>query len=287
MKYEFIREEQHQIDVKRLCAVLQVSRSAYYSWQRMAISTRETQNQELLKHIEEIHQHSHRTYGSPRIWHALRQQGIRCSRKRIARLMHIHGIRAKMVRRFRVTTRSRSNQVMAPDLVQRQFIVHQPNRVWTSDITYIWTREGWAYLAVVLDLCSRMIVGWEVSSRLTASVVTTAVERALYWRRPDEDLILHSDRGSQYASTELRSLAKEQMIHLSMGKTGSCYDNAVTESFFHTLKTEHIFFNHYETRQDARTSIFDYIETFYNQRRLHSTLNNLSPMQFELQFTMT
>jgi putative transposase len=287
MKYEFIREEQHQIDVKRLCAVLQVSRSAYYSWQRTAISTRETQNQELLKHIEEIHQHSHRTYGSPRIWHALRQQGIRCSRKRIARLMHIHGIRAKMVRRFRVTTRSRSNQVMAPDLVQRQFIVHQPNRVWTSDITYIWTREGWAYLAVVLDLCSRMIVGWEVSSRLTASVVTTAVERALYWRRPDEDLILHSDRGSQYASTELRSLAKEQMIHLSMGKTGSCYDNAVTESFFHTLKTEHIFFNHYETRQDARTSIFDYIETFYNQRRLHSTLNNLSPMQFELQFTMT
>jgi putative transposase len=287
MKYEFIREEQHQIDVKRLCAVLQVSRSAYYSWQRTAISTRETQNQELLKHIEEIHQHSHRTYGSPRIWYALRQQGIRCSRKRIARLMHIHGIRAKMVRRFRVTTRSRSNQVMAPDLVQRQFIVHQPNRVWTSDITYIWTREGWAYLAVVLDLCSRMIVGWEVSSRLTASVVTTAVERALYWRRPDEDLILHSDRGSQYASTELRSLAKEQMIHLSMGKTGSCYDNAVTESFFHTLKTEHIFFNHYETRQDARTSIFDYIETFYNQRRLHSTLNNLSPMQFELQFTMT
>ena len=287
MKYQFIREQQHQIDVKRLCAVLQVSRSAYYSWQRAAISAREIQNQELVKHIAEIHQHSHRTYGSPRIWHALRQQGIRCSRKRIARLMHIHGIRAKMMQRFKLTTHSRSTQVMAPDLVQRQFIVHQPNRVWTSDITYIWTREGWAYLAVVLDLCSRMIVGWEVSSRLTASVVTTAVKRALYWREPSEDLILHSDRGSQYASTELRSLAKEQMLHLSMGKTGSCYDNAVTESFFHTLKTEHIYFHHYDTRQEARLSIFEYIETFYNQRRLHSTLGNLSPMQFELQFTMT
>ena len=192
-----------------------------------------------------------------------------------------------MVRRFRVTTHSRSTQVIAPDLVQRQFIVHQPNRVWTSDITYIWTREGWVYLAVVLDLCSRMIVGWEVSSRLTARIVTTAVQRALYWRQPSEDLILHSDRGSQYASTELRSLAKEQMLHLSMGKTGSCYDNAVTESFFHTLKTELIYFHHYDTRQDARTSIFEYIETFYNQYRLHSTLGNLSPMQFELQLTMT
>jgi transposase InsO family protein len=201
--------------------------------------------------------------------------------------MRLHGIRAKMARRFKVTTRSRSTQVVAPDLVQRRFMIQQSNRVWTSDITYIWTREGWIYLAVVLDLCSRMVVGWEVSSRLTASLVTTAVERALYWRRPDEDLILHSDRGSQYASTELRSLAKEQMLRLSMGRTGSCYDNAVTESFFHTLKTEHTFFHRYETRQDARISIFEYIETFYNQQRLHSTLGNLSPMQFELQLTMT
>jgi transposase InsO family protein len=287
MKYKFIRDQQNLMSVKHMCTVLQVSRSAYYSWQQATISTRETQNQELVKRIAEIHQQSHRTYGSPRIWHALRQQGIRCSRKRIARLMHIHGIRAKMVNRFKVTTHSRSTQVMAPDLVQRQFIVHQPNRVWTSDITYIWTREGWAYLAVVLDLCSRMIVGWEVSSRLTASLVTTAVERALYWRRPDEELILHSDRGSQYASTELRSLAKEQMLRLSMGRTGSCYDNAVTESFFHTLKTEHIYFHRYDNRQDARTSIFEYIETFYNQQRLHSSLGNRSPVQFELQLTMT
>jgi putative transposase len=287
MKYRFIDDHQDIMDVKHLCATLQVSRSAYYSWHQSGSSMREKHNQELLERISQIHQQSHRTYGSPRIWHVLRQQGIRCSRKRIARLMRIHGIRAKMVRRFKVTTRSRSTQVVAPDLVQRQFIIHQPNRVWTSDITYIWTREGWAYLAVVLDLCSRMIVGWEVSSRLTASLVTSAVERALYRRRPEQELILHSDRGSQYASSELRSLAKEQMLHLSMGRTGSCYDNAVTESFFHTLKTEHIHFHRYDTRQDARTSIFEYIEMFYNQHRLHSTLGNLSPMQFELQLTMT
>jgi putative transposase len=287
MKYRFIHDHQHPIGIKPLCAVLQVSRSAYYSWHRSGSSMRERNNKALVEHISQIHLQSHRTYGSPRIWHALRHQGIRCSRNRVARLMHIHGIRAKMVRRFKVTTRSRSTQTVAPDLLQRQFVIHKPNRVWTSDITYVWTREGWTYLAVVLDLCSRMIVGWEVSSRLTANLVTTAVERALFWRRPVEDLILHSDRGSQYASTELRSLAKEQMIHLSMGKTGSCYDNAVTESFFHTLKTEHIYFHRYETRQDARTSIFEYIETFYNQQRLHSTLGNLSPMQFELQLTMT
>lgn len=287
MKYQFIHEQQNLMDVKRLCTVLKVSRSAYYAWQQAGPSTRKQNNQALVERISMIHQKSHRIYGSPRICDALRQEGIHCNHKRVARLMRVHGIRAKMVRRFKVTTHSSSTQVVAPDLLQRKFMIHQPNRVWTSDITYIWTREGWVYLAVVLDLCSRMIVGWELSSRLTASLVTSAVKRALYARQPAEDLILHSDRGSQYASTELRSLAKEQMLRLSMGRTGSCYDNAVTESFFHTLKTEHIYFHRYETRQDARISIFDYIETFYNQQRLHSTLGNRSPMQFELQITMT
>ena len=287
MRYRFINEHQNETSIQRLCNVLNVSRSGYYTWSHSKPTLRERQNEELLERMRDIHQQSRQTYGSPRMWNALRAQGLRCSRKRVARLMRLHGIRAKMVRRFKITTRYRSTALIAPDLVQRQFRVQQPNRIWTSDITYIWTREGWAYLAVVLDLYSRMIVGWEIGERLTTSLVATAVRRALYQRRPTQEIILHSDRGSQYASKDLHSLAKEQSICLSMGKTGSCYDNAVTESFFHTLKSEHIYFHRYDTRLDARTSIFDYIETFYNQRRLHSTLGNLSPVQFELQSTMT
>lgn len=283
MKYRFINEHQQQMPVRQLCEILDVSRSAYYRWQKTGPSERERRNESLLPLVQEIHQQSRRTYGSPRIWDALSQQGIRCGRHRIARLMRLHGIRAKTKRRFKVTTRSKRNQTSMPDLVQQHFSASRPNQIWTSDITYIWTHEGWAYLAVVLDLCSRMIVGWELSARLTASLVTSAVERALAWRNPSEGLVLHSDRGSQYASNELIALSKEHGIRLSMGRTGSCYDNAVTESFFHTFKTEHVYFTRFETRQDARTSIFDYIEVFYNRQRMHSTINNLSPVKYEQQ----
>ena len=245
-------------------------------------SLREQNNRELLSLVQQIHHQSRRLYGSPRIWDALRERGIRCGRHRVARLMRLHGIRAKTVRRYKVTTHSRSGQAIASDLVHRNFTADTPNRVWTTDITYIWTREGWTYLAVVLDLFSRMIVGWELSSRLTASLVTSAMNRAISWRKPDEGLILHSDRGSQYASDEFVELAKEHQFQRSMGRTGSCYDNAVTESFFHTLKTEHINFYRYETRLEARMSIFDYIEVFYNRQRKHSTINNMSPVQYEL-----
>ena len=245
-------------------------------------SLREQNNRELLLLVQQIHHQSRRLYGSPRIWDALRERGIHCGRHRVARLMRLHGIRAKTVRRYKVTTRSRSGQAIASDLVHRNFRADTPNRVWTTDITYIWTREGWTYLAVVLDLFSRMIVGWELSSRLTASLVTSAMNRAISWREPDEGLILHSDRGSQYASDEVVELAKEHHFQRSMGRTGSCYDNAVTESFFHTLKTEHVNFYRYETRLEARTSIFDYIEVFYNRQRKHSTINNMSPVQYEL-----
>ncbi|MBI3005084.1 MAG: IS3 family transposase [Ignavibacteriales bacterium] len=222
-------------------------------------------------------------FGSPRIWEALCQRGVRCGRHRIARLMRLNGIRAKTKRHFKVTTRSGHTTVTVPDLVQRDFSAQRPNQVWTSDITYIWTHEGWAYLAVVLDLYSRMIVGWELSARLTASLVSSAVDRALAWRTPAKGLILHSDRGSQYASTQLLELSKEHGIRLSMSRTGNCYDNAVTESFFHTFKTEHLYFTRFENRQQARTSIFDYIELFYNRQRIHSTINNFSPMQYEQQ----
>jgi len=286
MKYRFINDYQDRMPVRQLCKLLGVSRSAYYHWQHRGPSVREQRNQELLPLVQQIHQQSRRNYGSPRIWEALCQRGVRCGRHRIARLMRIHGIRAKTKHRFKVTTRSRCNQSIMPDLVQRHFSAVRPNQVWTSDITYVWTREGWAYLAVVLDLYSRMIVGWELSARLNASLVTSAVGRALASRNPSEGLILHSDRGSQYASNELMALSKEHDIRLSMSRTGNCYDNAVTESFFHTFKTEHVYFTRFENRQEARTSIFDYIEVFYNRQRMHSTINNLSPMQYELRLTV-
>lgn len=287
MKYHFMHEQDSTISVRRLCWVLGVSRSAYYRWQRCGLSQRERNNQALLPLIKQIHEQSRRVYGSPRITDALRQRGIRCSRHRIARLMRRHALRAKTVRRYTTTTRSAADRTVAPDLVQRTFTACKPNRVWTTDITYVWTKEGWAYLAVVLDLFSRMIVGWELSSRLTPSLVLSAVERAISWRKPEDGIILHSDRGSQYTSAQMRVCAAKHNIHLSMGRTGSCYDNAVTESFFHTLKTEHIYFQRYDTRVSARTSIFDYIETFYNQQRLHSAIGHRSPAQFELQTSFT
>ena len=246
MKYHFIHDHRQLVPVRQLCALFKVSRSAYYRQQQAGPSLREQDNQALLPLVQQIHQQSRRTYGSPRIWDALCKQGIQCGRHRIARLMRLHGIRAKTKRHFKVTTRSRQLQPPVPDLVQRNFRAQRPNQVWTSDITYVWTHEGWAYLAVVLDLCSRMIVGWELSARLSASLVTSAVERALAWRNPSKGLVLHSDRGSQYASNELAALSKEHAIRLSMSRTGNCYDNAVTESFFHTFKTEHVFFTRFE-----------------------------------------
>jgi putative transposase len=281
MKYRFIQQYQGSLPVATISRLLGVSRSAYYRSQQGQISTREQVNQVLVPEIRSIHQKSDGSYGSPRIWETLRDRGIRCGRKRVARLMRLHGIRAKTTRRFKITTRSRKGQFRAPDLLGRKFSIGEPNRVWTSDITFIWTREGWTYLAVVLDLYSRMIVGWELSSRPTGSLVTIALERALELRQPPVGLILHSDRGTQYTSTEIRELAKERGIQLSMGRKGDCYDNAVTESFFHTLKIELTYFRRYDTRLEASTSIFAYIEAFYNSQRKHSSIGNLSPMQYE------
>ena len=238
-------------------------------------------DERLLEHIRAIHHASRGLYGSPRVHAELVAEGIRCSRKRIARLMRVHQIRAKTVRRFRITTRSGEATQRCVDLVKRRFSVERPNRIWTSDITYLWTREGWAYLAVVLDLHSRRVVGWELRARLTTELVTTALARALQTRHTANGLVLHSDRGVQYTSQDMRLLVHEQGFQQSYGF--SCFDNAVTESFFHTLKTEHIRFETFETRQQARASLFDYIEVFYNRQRKHSTLGMKSPVQFEEQ----
>jgi len=281
--FRFVQEQAVRHRVGLLCHVLGISRSGFYAYRGRSPSALVRANEELLAQIREIHQGSQETYGSPRIYRALQQRGISCSRKRVARLMRVHRIRAKTKRRFKVTTRSRHGLPVAPDLLGRDFHAPAPNRIWTSDITYVWTREGWVYLAVILDLYSRLVVGWELSDRLTADLVTTALQRAVDRRHPGPALIFHSDRGRQYISQELRWVIERHAIRPSMGATGSCYDNAVTESFFHTLKTEHTFFHRYHTREEARHSIFQYIEIFYNRHRLHSTIGNLSPWQFEQQ----
>lgn len=264
-----------------MCRIFSVSRSGYYSWLRRGKSLRGQENEVLLNQIRRIHQQSHRTYGSPRIKVALRQEGIQCTRKRVARLMRENGIVSKIRKSFRITTRSSHNRPVAPNLVKRVFTAPVRDKVWTSDITFIRTRQGWLYLAVVLDVFSRRIVGWAMKSRMTDQLVIDALKQACRHRKAPEGLIIHSDRGSQYCSRSFKELLNQQGYRQSMCATGNCYDNAITESFFGTLKTELIFHHRYDTRDEARRSIFKYVEMFYNRTRIHSSLGGLSPDQYE------
>jgi transposase InsO family protein len=235
----------------------------------------------LLERIRAIYRDQKGIYGSPRIQDALRDEGIRCGCKRVARLMRENGIRAKTTPRFKVTTRRSQLARYSPDLVGRQFTVGQPNRIWVSDMTYVWSKQGWSYLAVVLDLYSRRVVGWELGARSSARLISGALQRALEGRSVNEGLVVHSDRGGQYVSREVQEVLDGHRCVPSHGL--SCYDNAVAESFFHTIKTEHIRFEHYATREEVRSSLFEYIEVFYNRQRKHSTLGMKSPVQFEEQ----
>ena len=261
-----------------------VSRSGFYSWLRRGKSLRDQQNETLLERIRLIHQESHQTYGSPRIRDALSQQGIRCNRKRIARLMRENGIVPKTRKRFKLTTSSAHKRPVAPNLIRGDFTAPVPDRVWTSDITFIRTRQGWLYLAVFLDVCSRRIVGWSMKSRMTDHLVMDAFRQASSHRKAPEGLIIHSDRGGQYCSRSFKELLDQRQYRQSMCATGNCYDNAITESFFGTLKTELVFHRRYDTRDQARRSIFKYIEMFYNRTRIHSALGGLSPDQYEKKF---
>lgn len=281
MKYQFITQKRDRMPVAQLCRLLGVSRSGYYTWCKRRPSARERANDALANDIQRLFETSKQTYGSPRIVRDLHEEGQFCSKNRVARLMRSKGLVAKAKRRFKTTTRSKKNQRCAPDLVRRRFVAESPNRLWSSDITYIWTRQGWLYLAVILDVYSRMIVGWATSSRINTELVCTAITRAIYTRRPNAGVILHSDRGSQYASNEVLMLAQQYNIQLSMGGTGSCYDNAITESFFHTLKTECVHFESYESRDEGHNSLFEYIEVFYNRRRRHSGVGYRTPVQVE------
>lgn len=264
-----------------MCQALKVSKSGYYAWLRRPESQRARQNRQLLGQIRVVHERSRKTYGSPRVTAELHAEGVRCSENRVTRLMRLGGIRAKTKRKFKATTDSRHGHPVAPNLLDRQFTVDRPNRVWVSDITYIWTAEGWLYLAGVLDLYSRMVVGWSMNNRVTGELTRDALQQAIGRRHVLPGLLHHSDRGSQYAAGEYQGLLVQHGMICSMSRKGDCYDNAVMESFFATLKTELVLWERFATRDDAKAKIFEYLEVFYNCQRRHSSLGYQSPVEFE------
>jgi len=264
-----------------MCEVLQVSRSGYYSWLRRPESRRSKANRDLLFRIRVVHEKSRQRYGSPRVTAELHAECICCSENRVARLMRQNGIRSKRKCKFKATTDSKHCLPVAENLLNRQFTVAYPNRVWVSDITYIWTSEGWLYLAGVVDLYSRMVVGWSMSKGITGQLTLDALQQALGRRRPEPGLLHHSDRGSQYAAGDYQAVLEANGLICSMSRKGNCWDNAPMESFFATLKTEFVSFERFATREEAKVKIFEYIEVFYNRERRHSTLGYQSPVDFE------
>lgn len=281
MKYAFIAAHKQEFRVRTMCRVLKASPSGYHEWLARKQSEREAENARLLARIKEIFDASDKTYGSRRIHSQLRHEDERCSKRRIARLMSVNGLRPKTKLRFKATTDSQHDLPVAENLLNREFATRGPNRVWVSDITYIRTCEGWLYLAVVIDLFSRGVVGWSMSERINRALVLDALDMAVGRRNPGRGLIHHSDRGSQYASYDYQRVLKEHGMHCSMSRKGDCWDNAVAESFFGSLKTERVRRKRYRTRDEARRDIFEYIEVFYNRVRLHSSLGYLAPAQFE------
>jgi putative transposase len=282
MKFRFIRDHREDFPVRLMCRVLDVSSSGFYDWLERPESPRAVENRAVVAKIQAIHGDSRRTYGSPRVHASLQDAGYRIGRNRVARLMRDNAIRARTKRKFRVTTDSRHDHPVAPNRLDRQFEVAAPNTVWVADISYIPTREGWLYLAVVLDLFSRQVVGWAMDQQMPQELTLAALDMAIQRRRPLPGCMHHSDRGSQYAAGDYRKqLAKYGMV-CSMSRKGNCWDNAPMESFFHSLKTEQVHHCDYQTRDEARRDIFEYIEVFYNRQRRHSTLGYLSPAQFEL-----
>jgi putative transposase len=267
--------------VKRMCQVLDVSASGYYAWRNRPPSGREMANRELSKMITAAYESSYGTYGSPRIYRELQAQGVACSETRVARLMRLSGLQARQTRCYRVTTKRDRSHPVAPNLLKRDFAADRPNQKWLCDITYIPTQEGWLYLASVLDLYARRIVGWAMSDRMTSDLTKEALQMALHRRQPGTDLIHHSDRGSQYTDGSYQALLEQHGIQVSMNGVGSWYDNAPMESFIGTLKSERVHHRAYFTRDEARLDLFFYIEAFYNRRRRHSSLNYLSPEAYE------
>lgn len=272
MRYKFIKKNVGVFSINAMCEVFAVSRAGYYDWISRGMSKREAYNDLLLAEIKRIFADSKGRYGYRKVFKQLSNQGILCSKNRVAKLMAKNSLISKIKRKFKATTNSKHNFPVADNLLNRQFDVELPNTYWVGDISYIWTKEGWLYLATVIDLYSRAVVGWSINERMTTDLVENALLKAIWARKPNKGLIFHSDRGSQYASHSFQKLLKTHHIISSMSRKGNCWDNSVAENFFKLIKSELIYHNSYATRDDARKDIFEYIEVFYNRKRLHSKL---------------
>ncbi len=279
--YRLIDAEKAEYSISLLCRILRVSRSGYYDWKGRPPSERDCENAALTEKIREIHSRSRQIYGYPRVHAELRALGVRCSRKRVARLMRKAGLRGCMRGRKRRTTHRDKHAIAAPDLVNRNFAAIAPDKLWTADITYVSTQEGFLYLAFILDVYSRKVVGWAMATHLRTELVVDALEMALWRRKPDAGLIHHTDRGAQYTALSFGERLEEVGIVPSMGRAGSALDNAISESFVASLKCELLHEHRFLSREAARTAIFDYIEGFYNRVRRHSSLGYLSPSDYE------
>lgn len=281
MKYQFMHQHKDCHSIMTLCRILKVSRRGYYDWLTRPQSKRDQENRELLVEIRQIFIANREVYGAPRIHDELVEMGYRCSLNRVARLMQSANIVPKTVRKFRITTDSRKSRYPAENLLKQNFNASGRDEKWVADVTYIPTREGWLFLAVVLDLYSRRVIGWSMAERLTSELAQQALQNAIDLREPARDVLVHSDRGKEYYASDYQTLLSDNDLICSMSRKGNCYDNAAVESFFHSLKVEQVHHDDYRTRQEARSVIFDYIEVFYNRQRKHSYLGYQSPVHYE------
>jgi transposase InsO family protein len=281
MRFAFVDEHRHHVPVERLCRIMDVTSRGYRAWRSRPISQRQRDDLVLLAHIREQHRLSLGSYGRPRMTEELKELGLNVGHRRVGRLMRQNGISVVRTRKYKVTTDSNHSFNIAPNLLNRDFMADAPDRKWAGDISYIWTREGWLYLAVMLDLHSRRIIGWAVSNRLKRDLAIRALDMAVALRKPLPGCIHHTDRGSQYCSHDYQKRLRQHGFKVSMSGKGNCYDNAVVETFFKTLKAELIWRRPWQTRRQAEAALFQYINGFYNPRRRHSALGGKSPLAFE------
>jgi putative transposase len=286
MKFAFIHAEKAFFRVSTLCRLLEVTRQGYYAFARRPASARVAQERTLRERLQTLHSESRGTYGSPRLLAALRREGVRVGKHRVERALRNMGLQARTRRRWRVTTRANPTHPVVENSLARDFTASRPNQRWVTDISYVWTDEGWCYLAVILDLFSRAVVGWSLDTTLTTKLPLAALDMAIRRRRPASGLLHHSDRGCQYTSAEYRDALAELGVTVSMSRKGNCWDNAVAESFFATLKTELVYGRRWPARLELRAAVFEYIEVFYNRRRLHSSVGYKSPAEVEGDFAL-